>query len=363
MEQFMFRAGIILSLVVLVSGEQSAAAVAADSERGARLFDTLACVQCHSIRGKGGQAAPDLARGTGRDYTPSQMAAVMWNHAPTMWSAMKAKNVPIPRVSEADAADLFAHFYSVRFFDTPADAAYGKQLMAAKHCDSCHALSPNQPSSAKPVPQWLSVVDPISLVVAMWTHSADMRESLKSKNLRWPALTGQEMSNIAIYARNLPGTRKLPSRLEAGKADEALYNSRCGSCHKGNLDLLLRPTLRTMNDIAAGLWNHRPMPRQVTNVDEMRQIATHLWNQQVLGNRGDSGTGERVFARSCGTCHAGPSPSGPALKGGMSPVTMVSALWSHGPKMLAVAQQKNVSWPRFTRDQMSDLIAYLNTRK
>src|SRR5688572_5588240 len=108
MEQFTLRAGIILSLALFVPVGGSAAVVAADSERGARLFDTLACVQCHSIYGKGGQSGPDLSRRIGRDYTPAQIAAVMWNHAPTMWSAMQAKNVPVPRISEADAADLFA---------------------------------------------------------------------------------------------------------------------------------------------------------------------------------------------------------------------------------------------------------------
>jgi mono/diheme cytochrome c family protein len=169
------------------------------------------------------------------------------------------------------------------------------------------------------------------------------------------------VSDIALFARSLPGTRNAPSRLDATVADAALFNSKCAGCHKGKLDLATRPTVRTMNDIAAGLWNHRPMPAPAT-AEQMRAIAAHAWNEQVLGNRGDAGDGEKVFAKSCGTCHAGASPAGPPLKGGMSPVTMVSALWKHGPKMLAVAQQKNIAWPRFTRDQISDLIAYVNSR-
>ena len=40
---------------------------------------------------------------------------------------------------------------------------------------------------------------------------------------------------------------------------------------------------------------------------------------------------------------------------------MVSALWDHGPRMLEPMKQREVAWPRFTAQQMSDLIAYLNS--
>jgi len=40
---------------------------------------------------------------------------------------------------------------------------------------------------------------------------------------------------------------------------------------------------------------------------------------------------------------------------------MVAALWEHGPRMLESMTQRNVAWPRFTAQQMADLIAYLNS--
>jgi hypothetical protein len=41
---------------------------------------------------------------------------------------------------------------------------------------------------------------------------------------------------------------------------------------------------------------------------------------------------------------------------------MVAALTHHGPAMLDRMQEKHIVWPRFSGAEMSDLIAYLNTR-
>ena len=68
-------------------------AIAGDSTRGAQLFQTEQCIKCHSVKGKGGVLAPDLARRVDRDYTPAVMASLMWNHAPDMWTAMQQRGV------------------------------------------------------------------------------------------------------------------------------------------------------------------------------------------------------------------------------------------------------------------------------
>ena len=55
----------------------AAAVVSADSQRGERLFETQYCIQCHSLKGEGGGAAPDLARRIGQGYTPALLVTVM----------------------------------------------------------------------------------------------------------------------------------------------------------------------------------------------------------------------------------------------------------------------------------------------
>src|SRR5277367_1332187 len=97
-----------------------------DSARGARVFETQGCIACHSINGNGGRTAPDLGRATGRSYTPATLASTMWNHAPSMWKAIQSEGARPGPLDEQSAGDLFAYFYSVRFFEQPGDAARGK---------------------------------------------------------------------------------------------------------------------------------------------------------------------------------------------------------------------------------------------
>ncbi len=57
-----------------------------------------------------------------------------------MWSAIAAAKVGIPNVDDQAAADLFAYFYSTRFFEKPGDAARGKRLFSDRGCAGCHGL-------------------------------------------------------------------------------------------------------------------------------------------------------------------------------------------------------------------------------
>ena len=155
--------------VVLLYSVLRAAENTADSDRGAGLFVTLSCVQCHSINGTGGEVAPDLGRMVDRDFTPATLAATMWNHAPTMWAAMRDQNIQAGDLDEQAAADLFAFFYAAHFFDRPGDAARGKRLFESKHCSECHGLTVAKLPAAKPVSQRDPIGQPMARSSAMWT--------------------------------------------------------------------------------------------------------------------------------------------------------------------------------------------------
>jgi len=345
--------------------------VPGDARRGEQLFQTQQCVKCHSLNGRGGTFAPDLARRIDRNFTPTVMASLMWNHAPEMWAAMQRENIAPPPLSQEQAADLFAYFVSARYFERPGDAARGKQAFAAKHCADCHGLTQSKAAGAPPVAKWESLADPVVLAQQMWNHGARMTEALAKQKIARPALSSQELTDMLVYLQNLPETKHLAANFTfpPSEGGAQLFQSKgCSGCHVGKLALESRLRNETLTGIAAAMWNHQTSMKQPPpqlSQEEMRQLVSYIWAKQYFRGDGSASRGQKVFAdKRCAGCHNDPSSGAPKLakgKDAYSDITMVAALWGHGPRMLAAMKQKNLDWPRFTAQQMSDLIAYLNS--
>jgi len=359
----------ICAILFICGTAAGAATITADSQRGAALFQSLSCIECHSVNGRGGTLAPDLGKRIDRNFTPESLAATLWNHAPTMWAAMKERNVRPGDLTPQGAADLLAYFYSAGFFNKPGDAARGKSLFASKHCSECHGLATAKIPEARPVNEWQAIGHPIALASAMWNHAATMKEEFARRKIAWPQLTSQDLTDLLVYLRNLPATRNEPGQIEitAGTQGQALFESKgCSGCHKGAL--ALPPLLKgqTLTDIAADMWNHQPRmaknPPQLDS-DQMREIVSYVWAQQFFTGSGSPQAGQKVFsAKRCASCHNDASSGAPALGGGnFNAADMISALWHHGPRMLDQMKAKNLAWPRFDGHQMSDLLAFLNS--
>src|SRR5215472_7641858 len=144
-----WAAGILATGRLLAAGD-----IVGDARRGEQIFLTERCDRCHSINGQGNPIAQDLGTHVGRDFTPTVMASLMWNHAPEMWAAMKAQGVAPPSLSPEGAAELFAYFVSARYFERPGDAARGKQAMIARQCVECHDITQSNAAGAPPVTRW-----------------------------------------------------------------------------------------------------------------------------------------------------------------------------------------------------------------
>jgi cytochrome c2 len=353
-----------------------AATIAADSARGAQLFETLACVQCHSINGRGGSLGPDLGRLVDRNFTPATLAATMWNHAPAMWASMREGDIRAGDLDEQAAADLFAYFYATRFFEKPGDAGRGKRAFAERGCASCHGLSNSIRPLVKPVAQWEMLTDPVALAEAMWNHRPRMLEQAGANRIRWPELSAQDLGDILVYLRHLPFPPSKPAvfRLGAGNDGAAVFSSKgCSGCHPSGSVLASRIKGQTLTEIAVTMWNHAPKmaaggakPEKLES-GEMHELLSYLWAEQFFEDSGNPAAGRRVFAaKHCATCHQDPSTGASKLAGtgrSFSGFAMVSALWHHGPRMLNQMKAKSISWPRFEGKQMSDLIAFLNSAK
>jgi cytochrome c2 len=344
-----------------------------DSRRGAEVFRDQRCVECHSLAGKGGYVGPDLGRLIGREFTTASLAATMWNHAPVMWAAMRKQGVVAATLSPESAADLFAYFYSVRFFDHPGDAGRGKAVFASRRCAECHGVTTSSLAAARPVSQWESTTHPVALAQNMWNHAAGMRAAMDQKRIPWPQLTGQELTDILVWVRNLPGGRRSEGvfRYDTAAGGEEVFRAKgCQKCHGGLESLAGRIHGDTLTDIAVAMWNHAPrMPEGAAanlSEEEMRKLLSYLWARQFFQGQGSAERGRRVFeAKRCATCHQDPSSGAPslaALQGDFSSIRMMSVLWDHGPRMLERMRDRKIEWPRFETGQMADLIAYLDRR-
>ena len=337
-----------------------------NSERGARLFETQQCIRCHSINGRGGGTAPDLGRRIGRNYSPALLTATLWNHAPAMWSEMRRQSVANPSMSTGEAADLFAYFYSARFFDRPGDAGRGKSAFSRHHCANCHGLAEPKPGNAPAVATWRSLGSPVALTEAMWNHARGMRDEFVRRGFSWPELISQELTDIFVYLRNHPSISRRDASFDmsSGAGGETLLKEKgCLECHRGALTLPPRLRGKSINDVAVAMWNHAPRMTDSAGTftpGEMNTLLSYLWANQLFESRGDPVRGNKVFhEKSCAGCHE--DGEAPRLTGEFSAIRMTSALWNHGPAMLERMNRQGVKWQRFNEREMTDLVAYLDS--
>jgi cytochrome c2 len=285
-----------------------------------------------------------------------------------MWAAMNKQGVQAGDLNEQAAADLFAYFYSTRFFETPGDAARGKRAFNVRGCSNCHGLREGLLPRIRPVNQWESLGDPVALTEAMSNHAPLMLAESRLKQEPWPALSTQELTDILVYLRNLSFSPSKPPSFQIGSGTEGegVFRAKgCAGCHASVSELSRSTHGKTLTEVAAAMWNHEPILSKAGATpakfapDEMRALLGYLWAQQFFEDAGSAAAGRRVFiSKRCASCHENTMRAG-----GFNGATMVSALWRHGPSMLSQMKNRGVSWPRFEGSQMADLIAYLNSIK
>lgn len=364
-----------LFLLLVSTLAARAAGFSADSTRGQSLFQTLSCIQCHSINGKGGTTAPDLGMHLDRDFTPASLAATMWNHAPRMWAAMRQRQIVVGELDQQGAQDLMAFFYAARFFEKPGDAGRGKRAFEKDACAGCHGLTTAANPAAKPVSEWQALNDPIALLDAMWNHRAEMQAANASKGTSLPQISAQDLTDMLVYLRNQPANREAPGvfRIEASGAGGTVFQSAgCAKCHQSVDALAAKVQGQTLTEIAAEMWNHAPRmaaagaPAVQLAPGQMRDLLSAFWAAKFFEDAGRATSGSRVFAnKNCTVCHNDATSGAPHLPmpaREFNGASMITVLWRHGPRMLDQMTAKRIEWPRFNGAQMADVIAYLNSK-
>lgn len=373
---------IAVCLSVFVSSEELT-----DAERGREALERRNCLACHSLGAEGAGAAPNLARRSiSKEYSPTGLAALMWNHGPAMWEELGELGIEVPPLGDTEAEDLFAYFWTVRYFDLRGEAIRGKQLFISKQCAVCHTLEGSAGlQDAPPVSAWGALSDPIDWAQDLWNHSGVMLQEFRERDVPFPIFTDQEMVDLLIYLQNLPGTRSWERRLTLSSTLDGrqVFNDKgCASCHTGPATLPGRhqcspgaEEVQTLTCFAASMWNHAPdmheratsegLGIQTLSYDEMTAIVSHLNSQGAFERLGNEDKGHLVFEKKgCTACHGLPELEAPVLvgaRGRFSAAHMASSVWVHGPEMLNQMRRSDLRWPSFSAHEMSDLIAFLNS--
>lgn len=198
-------------LLDLIAYLKSAAAAPAEgplyvlpgrSEEGRQLFAGKRCVECHSIMGQGGRVGPDLAeRGLHKSLT--QFAAAMWNKAPAMIKATKARGIAVPQLQADEMADLVAYLYAVRYFAEPVDQKKGEEVARAKGCLGCHSVSGVGGRSAGDLARAQGLDAPAAVLAALWNHSFFVVEERAERRKAWPQVSPQEMAALVAFLQSL----------------------------------------------------------------------------------------------------------------------------------------------------------------
>lgn len=171
-------------------------------DEGAKVFDAKQCDVCHQAAGRGGQVGPALGGRTTR-INLTQFAGRMWNHGPRMWAEMRSRGIDVPQLSGQEAADILAYLYATAYTGPAGSAQRGRQVVQRAGCANCHGIEGKGRTVGPDLARSRAGASPAALVAGMWNHSLGMQIQTQRQNVKWPDLSGQDLSDLAAYLRSL----------------------------------------------------------------------------------------------------------------------------------------------------------------
>ena len=178
-----------------------------DPQKGKNLLQEKGCMTCHSLKGNGGDLAPDFYN---MDFNKSvtEIAGMMWNHAPKMWELMKKENILVPIFERGEMADIIGYFYSLKLEDTPGDTENGKNIVNTWGCLSCHNVNGRGNSISNDLAKLDGFDTSLNMVTAMFNHAAVMSKMNREMKQEWPKFTGSDMADLYAYINLLSSAKE-----------------------------------------------------------------------------------------------------------------------------------------------------------
>lgn len=357
-----------------------------DPLKGSRLFVSKGCIQCHAIWGIGGTLGPDLAQ-LSRNKNLLQLAGMLWSHSPKMLEIMRKRDIPRPMFVPQEMGDLLGYIYYLNYFDQPGNFLEGKDLFTGRGCIHCHSVGESGGKNKIALDGYGRYSSPSFLITGLWNHSAKILLEMKRIGLTQPLFKGQELSHLLAYLRGAAVNQNgetiyaEPGRPKIGK--ELFVQKKCSVCHsvrgvggRRSVDLGRRELRLSLTEIAGKIWSHSGTMGQEMNKiglsfptfspGEMADLISYLYFIQFTDEQGDSKKGKTLYReKECIYCHVlegegeniGPDLSENEIV--FSPITFASAMWNHAIVMEDMLEEKNLSWPRFSENEMRDLVSYI----
>ncbi len=363
-----------------------------DPTRGARLFVSKGCVKCHALKGEGGKVGPDLGK---IDLGDSQLylASRLWNHIPSMIMGMVRARVIKPTVTGEEVTQISAYLYSLKFFDEPGDPTRGRYVFTEKGCSRCHPIAGKGKDGEPGLDQFPQNISAVFLSQEIWNHGPVMIAQMVKLGMKWPIFEGTEMMDLLEYIKtNAKGPKEMafitPGNPEEGR--RVFASKGCVKCHavrgeggKEAEDLGKRAKIlyKSLTQIASIMWNKGPtvlarMAQTQIGIPkftpkEMADLISYLYFLHFVDEPGNSVNGKKVFTEvGCSKCHGLDSKPGEFMTIDLSkyqkaanPMDVVAGLWNHGGEIEKAMKERNISWPRFKRGELADLLEYIRTPK
>lgn len=385
---------LLLSFYPQAARGENPQALEGDARKGWQVFSEKGCAKCHGIGEKRTDTqAPDLTNTPFAHLSSAGLAAAMWNHAPAMWEVMSTKSYNFKKIDTGEMKDLFSFLYFMRYLDEPGDPARGKEVLQKKGCARCHSIGGDKGRIGPDLALWKEYKNPLAWVQLMWNHAIKMKKAMERGSTReWPKLESHDIADIIAYVGSLGGR---PVRAKALLAPGDPVEGRrtftdrgCKQCHPTegtgksigpNLGVARSDLPPTVGQLASLMWNHFPVmfnemqkekiKMPLLSTKDIADITAYLFSIRYFDPPGDRQAGKDSFyAKKCNVCHAiqvdsrekSEGPNLAAIKDSLSPITLASALWNHGPKMVEKMREKNIQWYKISDKELINLMAYLN---
>ena len=387
----MISKGMVLILLLALAPCAFGQVFPEDPTQGSQLFVSKGCVKCHALKGEGGKIGPDLGKIDLGD-TQLNLAAKIWNHAPSMTAEMESTGMIKPTLTGEELAEISAYLYFLRFFDEPGNPAKGRSVYAEKGCLLCHPSSGKGREGAPGLDGFPRNVSPAFLSQAIWNHGLDMIVRMVEIGMKWSRFWETEMMDLLEYIKiNAKGAEEpafsKPGNPKEGK--QTFTSKGCIQCHsirgegaKGGVDLgqTAKTFYTSLTQIASSMWNKGPtvlvriaqtqcgIPKFTPK--EMADLLAYLYFLHFMDTPGNRTNGEKIFsAIGCSQCHAREGKSGKLTYIDLSKyeataeMEIVASMWNHSQEIQKAVGEQNMPWPRFEEGEMADLLEFIRTPK